>query len=339
MSKNIKRFIANIFVGVFCILSVFFASSCTAKTDIQVYAPDGAPALALAKLLQEDSKDDGVSFTVVSASTIHSYVTGETPQADVCILPLNLASKLLGNGQTYSFCGVVTHGNLYMLSMQETLYTAQNLSLLIGKTVGVVQLANVPGLTFKIILNKLGLPWSPLQNDETPKSDVVNLKAITPDMVSPATKGVDVFVAPEPAASVKVEKTPLEFVGNLQALYDSENGYPQAVLVVKKSLIEGNRVWVQSFLNDVKENALWLQTQTNESEIFALCQAVQSHLTQGLTPSFTKENLSQSSIKNSGIRFQDALLYKGQISAFIQQMLQVQDGSAAYLQDEFYYGN
>ena len=70
--------------------------------------PDGAPALAMAQLMVSES--DTESYHVVDSSTIQTYVTGENPKADLCILPLNLASKLLGTGETYQMLGTVTHG-------------------------------------------------------------------------------------------------------------------------------------------------------------------------------------------------------------------------------------
>lgn len=338
--KKVKiRLMANICAALCGIAFVGVGCAENQAKDIQVYAPDGAPALSIAKLLQEDSADDGVSYTVVNATAISAYVTGETPKADVCILPLNLAGKLLGDGREYALCAVVTHGNLYMLSTQETVYNAENLSALIGKTVGVVQLANVPGLTFKIILNKFSLPWRELTNDQTPQTEVVNLKAISPDMVSPTIKDIDVFVTPEPAASVKVNKTALNFVGDLQALYSVQNGYPQAVLVIKKNLIQDNHVWVESFLQRVKENATWLPTQITSLQIQAVCQAVQAHLTEGLSPSLTAQNLSASSIQNASVRFEEAFAYQSQITLFLNEMQQVQPNAATQVQEDFYYVN
>ena len=177
-------------------------------SSVEIYMPDGAPALSMAKLMHEDmeEKSDVAEYHVVDASTIQTYVGGGSPKADLCILPVNLASKLLGTGETYRMLGTVTHGNLYMLSTDtKTQYTTENLSSLVGKTVGVVQLPNVPGLTFKIILNKNNIPWQELTNDVSPAADKVNLKAMDPATVNPAA-GLDCYVVPEPAASAKAEK-------------------------------------------------------------------------------------------------------------------------------------
>lgn len=117
-----------------------------ADTDktYSVYAPDGAPALALVNAIED--KAEKFEYHVVDSSTIQTYVTGEEPAADFCILPLNAASKVLGTGTTYQMLGTVTNGNLFFLSAEDNEdLTKDNLSTLVGKSVGVVQLPNVPG--------------------------------------------------------------------------------------------------------------------------------------------------------------------------------------------------
>ena len=125
----------------------------------QVYMPDGAPALAMAKFMSEGRED--CAFHVVDASTIATFVTGANPTADLCVLPLNAASKLLGTGEKYTMLGTVTNGNLFLLSTsQEKIESAEDLRGLAGKKVGTIQINNVPGLTLKLILKKYGLAYS-----------------------------------------------------------------------------------------------------------------------------------------------------------------------------------
>jgi ABC-type nitrate/sulfonate/bicarbonate transport system substrate-binding protein len=129
--------------------------------EVNVYAPDGAPALGLAKLLAgEENLSVQTNYEIVDASTIQTYVTGANPKADICVLPVNLATKLLGSGETYKLVGTLTHGNLYMVSASGTTITSDNISSLKGKRVGVVNLAAVPGLTFKLILKNNGIEYS-----------------------------------------------------------------------------------------------------------------------------------------------------------------------------------
>ena len=319
------------------VLAASLFAACGGKIDadatVDVYMPDGATALSMAQLMSEDKEDDNVEYHVVNASTIQTYVTGKAPAAELCILPVNLASKLLGDGRVYRLLGAVTHGNLYMLSTDaSTQYTEENLSSLVGKTVGVVQLKNVPGLTFKIILDKNGVSWQELTNDAAPATDKVNLKAITPEEASPATK-LDCYVVPEPAASVKADKTPLEFVGDLQTLYGGENGYPQAVLVAKKSFVSANPSWVSDFLVRVSAGADWLKTASPKT----IAEAVSRRLTEGLAPAFNENNLSPTAVAHSGIRFEYARDCKNEIDAFLDRLIAVDASAASVVADAFYY--
>lgn len=131
---------------------------------ISVYAPDGAPALGLAKLMSTNELINctEVEYNVVKADTIQTFVTGQSLKADVCVLPVNLAVKLLGSGEKYKMLGTLTNGNLYILSNGKEKITKNNLSSLRGKTVGVVNLPQVPGLTFKTILKDNGIDYEQL---------------------------------------------------------------------------------------------------------------------------------------------------------------------------------
>ena len=103
--------------------------------------------------------------------------------------------------------GVVTNGNMYFLTTGENAAVdADNLSSLVGKTIGVVQLANVPGLTLRATFAKYGIACQVMGNDMQPASDKVNLKAVDAANVTPAG-GCDYYLCPEPAASVKVAAT------------------------------------------------------------------------------------------------------------------------------------
>ena len=134
-------------------------------SEISVYMPDGAPALALAKLMNEENQfgQTSVEYNVVPANTIGAQVNGADPAADICVLPVNAASKLLGSGEKYKMLGTVTNGNLYLLTKDGESITEQNVSSLTGKKIGVINLANVPGLTLKIILNKYDVAFETLQ--------------------------------------------------------------------------------------------------------------------------------------------------------------------------------
>ena len=121
-----KKLLAGILCAAVCGAAVLGAAACGDNdksrgqgTTFSVYAPDGAPALALASLLDGEQSAYGDNFDfdvhIVNATSIQTYVAGESPAADFCILPVNAAGKLLGTGVTYQMLGTVTNGNLYFL--------------------------------------------------------------------------------------------------------------------------------------------------------------------------------------------------------------------------------
>ena len=244
MKHPVSLALGAIFLGA----AVLGLTACKQDADTDktysVYAPDGAPALALVNAIED--KAEKFEYHVVDSSTIQTYVTGEEPAADFCILPLNAASKVLGTGTTYQMLGTVTNGNLFFLSAEDNEdLTKDNLSTLVGKSVGVVQLPNVPGLTLQAVLNKYDIDYQIVENDGEKATDKVNLIAFDPANVTPAG-GCDYYLCPEPAASTKIKGTasaqkPFRMAGDLQALYGGDEGYPQAVLVAKKSVLEGDK--------------------------------------------------------------------------------------------------
>ena len=134
------------------------------KTTVSVYMPDGAPALSMAKMMcANPDVGKSIDFHVVAANAINSCVTyaDEVNNADLCVIPVNAAAKLLGSGSRYQLLGGVTHGNLFIISSDGTRLSAENLAQkLEGKKVGVVNLSAVPGLTFKMILNKYDIAYT-----------------------------------------------------------------------------------------------------------------------------------------------------------------------------------
>ena len=309
------------------------------KEEITVFAPDGAPALALAKLLDEDDDKDGVNYSVVSATGIEARVTyeDETKNADVCILPLTDASLHLSDGQNYQLVGVVTHGNFFLLSENgETQYTTDNLSDLIGKKIGFVQLGKLPGLVFQSILKRENIPYKVQSDLASCEENVVNLVNVKPTDVK-KNVGFDVFAVPEPAATAKIKGAGFSLVGSVQALYGGENGYAQAVVVAKRSIIKNNAVWLDKFVAMLKENASgqpndWLKTVNTEK----ILTAINSHLDSGLTPSFTENNLTSGVISACGVRYAGGYSSKTEINALIAALKEVNPNAVKDFSDDFF---
>ena len=144
-----KRLLTVLLSALFLVTgSALFAACDKESARVSVYMPDGAPALAMAQLMSEEMQFGGeVSYNVVDSTAIQTYVGGDDPQADVCVLPVNLAAQTMGSGSVYRMLGTVTHGNIYIVSEKyRTILTNENLAQeLEGKVVGCIQLQSFVG--------------------------------------------------------------------------------------------------------------------------------------------------------------------------------------------------
>ena len=328
-----KKFLTAVLCALALCASAFGFSSCGNKNNggITVYAPDGAPALALAQLMSEENGfDKNVSYHIVSSAEINSCVTytDDSKNADLCILPVNAASKLLGGGERYKMLGTVTHGNLFIVASadKQTLTSENFASALSGKKVGVVNFAAFPGSAAKLILNKYGI------------SDSVTLENVAATQVTGTETQYDYFVIPEPAASTRVANANLNLkqVGSLQSLY-SENGYPQAVLVAKNSLIEKEPAFITEFIGAMTDGANWLLNESVGADI--ILSAVKKHYAdpENTKPAFTAANLTKAVIRNCAINFVSSADSKERVKTFLNELTAVNDGTATAVSDGFFY--
>ena len=332
MEKFLAGVISALMLGA---AAVGFAGCGNDDNSYDVYAPDGATALALVSAIA--AEDSEFNYHVVDSSTIQTYVTGDSPKADFCVLPLNAASKLLGTGETYQMLGTVTNGNLYFLTTgSNAAITSENLSTLVGKTVGVVQLANVPGLALQVALKNHSVEYAIIGNDGAVQTDKVNLKAVEAADVTPATP-CDYFLFPEPAASTKVTATaaaPKPFVaaGSLQSLFE-EGGFPQAVLVAKKSVITNDPASVIGFVSLMEGSAEYLKT----VQPATVLELLDDKRTEGLTPSFNAKNLTAQVIANCSVKFTASKDCKETVNAFLAQLIAVNATAAKAVDAAFFY--
>ncbi|MDE7306973.1 MAG: hypothetical protein K2N33_06245, partial [Clostridia bacterium] len=294
-----KKILTVLLCAIVIAVSAMGLSACNkAKSGvITVYVPDGAPALAIAQLMCYNADfNKNVEYHVVSSEEITSHVTYDdmAKNADLCVLPVNSASKLVGNGENYKMLGTVTHGNLYFVSAPDkTELTRDNFKdLLMNTKVGVINMSAFPGAVSKLLINKYNVTS-------------ITLEAITANLVTGVDSQCDYFVIPEPAATTKVNAAALnlKFAGSVQDLY-GDNGYPQAVLVAKSSLIESDPEFIAQFTGAMESAASWLMQESVSAE--TIFNAVKSGYAdpENTTPAFTAANLTKPVIENCAIRFE-----------------------------------
>lgn len=322
--------------------------------EVSVYMPDGAPAMAFAKLMKEDTETDNVTYKVVNPSTIATKLTNsdEEKNADICVLPVTAASKLVGDGTRYQMLGVVTNGNLCVLSQDENLKTAlesanyQDVSYLVGKTVGVMKINDLPGVTFKAILDGYGVAWQELKNDGEVAADKVNLKAIVDaTSIDPLATDIACYVVAEPAASVQVKKNGFTNVCTVDVLYDavtnsdetaSFSGYPQAVMVAKCSLLQEQADWVNGFVQNVQSSITSLNSgELTGEEVVSLITAHQEDPYYKTT--LNAAVLTVDVIARCAVRFADNMSAKDAVQTYLTRLQGVEATAAKTVGDSFFY--
>lgn len=131
------------------------ADSAAAPAKVSVYAPDGAPALALAKIIADGKIGDTTAEVTLATgeNVIAKAVSGE---ADVVVLPTNAAATVYNNTKgNYQLFSVNVYGVLYLVST----HNITSLSDLNGKLVYSIGMGNTPEYVFKKILDKANVSY------------------------------------------------------------------------------------------------------------------------------------------------------------------------------------
>lgn len=218
----------------------------------KVYAPDGAPAIGLAAMIDVGYK--GAQFNIVQPSDIGGHVL--KGDADIAIMPTNAAALTYNKGAKYMVAGITNFGSLYVIADENV----DNLSELVGKVVYSIGEGNVPDLVFRYLLRSAEIDY---EKGTTATDGKVTLAYVSEGSAFNAGLGAGQMhfgVISEPAATVALGKVETAVRAlDIQQLYaaaaKTDTGYPQAALVVKKEFYENNKEYVQDFINEYAKYA------------------------------------------------------------------------------------
>ena len=331
-----KKFLA-IILSVVSAFTVFAFSACGKDTkdftytNLSVYAPDGAPALSIAKFINDGEdfvNDIEVVYNVVAASSIGQVM--QQGKGDIIIMPVNAASKLYAaNAENpYKMAGVITHGNLYIMSKEDL--TVNDLK---GKVVGVIGQGNVPDLTFKAVLEAADIEYE--VRDTAIENKVALRYYADGSEIIPALRQsvITVGLVPEPAANklVSVDSS-FKYALDLQKLYDAETEtYPQAVVMIKSSVIAAYPNIISSFGGKVAGAVSWAKANPTLA-----VDAISSALAEGLTPSLTAANLNATVVDKCKIFWQSAASAKEEVKAYLNAIIEIEQIAAKAVSDDFF---
>lgn len=279
---------------------------------VNVYMPDGAPAVALSALM--DSGYAGTKFEVVQPAVIGGLVANGT--ADMAIMPVNAAATLYNRNIDIVMLSVNTHGNLYIIGKGgET-----DVEGLVGHSLGVIGAGNVPDLTVRMLFDELDIEYA---SASTPGDKIDGKVALTyaddATGILPLLKSgkLDYALVGEPAAT----NSGVGIVMDMQEQWELAfgDGYPQACLVAKGSLIDNNRKYVDGFLDALVKSDGWAAA--NPEKALA---AVNAHLADGVQGSLTA--LTAEIVANCNIRTVPAEQMRESCETFFTKLTAVQTG-------------
>lgn len=230
----------------------------TKTVNVNIGAPDGLPAISIAKLAQEDAQiKEGYDVEYILESTSVALSTDVMKEnLDIAIVPSNMAALAYNKTSNYQIVGTIGKGSFYLVSSDEDV-TGLNSSLE-GKEVGMISKGLTPDITVQSLLKEQNVDSSAINfNYSNEAIDLVSLLA---------TKKLNVGIVPEPALSGLLTKnTDLKVICGIndiwKEVFNNENGYPQSTLVVKTSFANENKEFLESFVKALDENI----TYTNEN--------------------------------------------------------------------------
>jgi NitT/TauT family transport system substrate-binding protein len=324
-----ELFMKKILIVIMSAVMAFMLFGCgTEKTNnnIEVYTPDGAPALALAKLMAEDMQfEKTVNYSVISASNIGATIAQKT--ADIALIPVNAASKLTADGSDYKMLSVNTHGNLFIIGTQ----AKTNLSDLKSEVLGVIGQALVPDLTLQYILKRDNIDYE--KSDSKIEGKIALKYYAKADELIPAIKSgtIKFGLFPEPAMTIALSKiSESQKLFDLQELWGSVS-YPQAVLIAKTTLIESEPEFINSFLKAMEDNEEWLPL-----NIETAVNAINTNLVEGISPSLIADNITAEVIANCNIKVIKAQASKQTVIDYLTAIKTIADNSATLVSDNFF---
>ena len=271
-------------------------------------APSGAPAIAAAKL----AEDDPEHFRFIAADTIAAEFSKN--EADFIIAPINAGAKLFKAGKSsYIFGAVITQGNLVFASQREG-FTMDDIN---GAKITLFGENTINASVALFVLEQKGIV--PLE--------VEYLAGAAETQTLLMNDAESIVMTAEPAvtaAKIRNEKiTSIPLTEELNLL-TGNNGYAQAGLFIRADTLDNNPEGVREFLASVKTSADAVTTDLDS--------VVKAAVALEILPN---EKVAAAAIPNCGIQYTAAVDAK-ELVEFTANIDLSQFGGAVPA-DDFYY--
>lgn len=263
-----RKFLLYTLIAVTLIIAIGCQKEDTRKKeskDVNFYYPDGTPALTVAKLAKENPEiDEMVTINYEmqkSPDLLVSKILKE--EADIAIVPSNLAAQAFNKDLPYKVVGTSTWGAMYLTSTEDI----KSFEALKGKEIYTFGKGLTPDLVLRYVLSNNGI-----EPDNDVKITYLNsAQEMGPAFLSGKT---DLAVLPEPLLSViTMKKEDAKIIFDLNEEWSNattaEKGFPQSSLIIKTDLIENDIEFVERFIKQYQESRKWAIENQNELSEYA----------------------------------------------------------------------
>ncbi|MEW6698559.1 MAG: ABC transporter substrate-binding protein [Bacillota bacterium] len=291
--------------------------------NVKVAVPDGVTALSMVKMIKEKpalGEGQEISFDIVkSPDLMASKVIAQ--EADIAVVPTNLASMLYNEKVPYKLAASIVWGVLYVVGTEDV-KSWQDLK---GKEVYNMGRGLTPDITFRYLLSKNGL---------IPDKDVqLQYLGSGQELAQSLIAGKNtIAVLPEPAATqVLLQKQDAKVLLDLQSEWGKasgiNSGYPQASLLISNRLIEENPGAVDLFLKELANSIQWVNQNPEKAGSYA------EELQTGM-----KAKVVEKAIVRSNLRYVAAKEARPAIETYLKVLVDFSPGTiGGKLPDEAFY--
>lgn len=250
--KRLMRFILPVIIltlGVGCSKAANKAEPVTLKVSV----PDGIPALTMTKMIKENmeiAENISIEYTVEKTTdALAAKVLSQ--EADIAIVPSNLAAQTYNKELDYKIAATGSWGSFYLIGQEEM----TDLSQLVGMEITTIGKNLTPDIMLRHILS--------LKEIKADEDVVINYLNGATELAPNYLGGkIQIASVPEPMLTTIMAKKPdtniiLDFNQEWKDAHDSQDGYPQSSLIIKEDIISSNQEFVEAFLEEYEKSINW----------------------------------------------------------------------------------
>lgn len=324
--KKILKKLATTLLVVTLLLAAVACGKNEEPASVRVGSLKGPTSIGLVELMERAENgetDNDYTFTMeVAADTLLTQmVQGDL---DIALVPANVASVLYNKteGKVVAI-DINTLGVLYMVTGDETLTDIQDLK---GKNIYLTGKGTTPDYVLQYVLEENGIALSDVTLEY--KSEATEVAAVL------SADETAIGLLPQPfVTATMVQNENLQIAFDMNEEWNKLQGEDGSMMVtgvtvVRKEFLEENEKAVQSFLNDHKQSAEYVNNNVEDAAALVVKTGI-----------IEKEPVAKKAIPNCNIAYIDGEEMKNALSGYLNVLFErdVKAVGGTLPNEDFYY--